>query len=131
LIYGLLDLTGVLRIRLILRVFLLLYGSFLGVVSVFARTLALPINCLDDRALRRHIHRIPPHYLGNFHPDRYLSDPDPYLMPNAELRTIHYEIQAFGDHLLQFSKILVKETDKKQSFTAKKGVRSILLVPVA
>jgi hypothetical protein len=68
---------------------------------------------------------------------RYLSDPSSlryvsgYLMPNAELRTIHYEIQAFGDHLLQFSKILVKETDKKQSFTAKKGVRSLLLVPVA
>jgi hypothetical protein len=41
---------------------------------------------------------------------------------------MHYEIQAFGDHLLQFSKI---ETDKKQSFTAKKGVRSLLLVPVA
>jgi hypothetical protein len=65
--YGLLGFTGVLRVQTEF------YGSFLGVVSAFAycyrlrpsfvRTPALPTlpYCLDDRALRRHIHSILPH----------------------------------------------------------------------
>jgi hypothetical protein len=72
LIYGLLGFTGVLRVHLGFYGSLRSLRVFWGVVSAFATAtgdfIPLPVRwhyllyCLDDRALRRHIHRIPPQY---------------------------------------------------------------------
>jgi hypothetical protein len=71
LIYGLLGFTGVLRVQLEFYRSLCSLQVFLGVVSALptAADYALPLpvrwpyqlHCLDDRALRQHIHPIPPH----------------------------------------------------------------------
>ena len=69
LIYGLLDFTGVLRVHLGFYRSLRSLQVFLGVVSALPTAtgdaIPLPVRwpyllyCLDDRALRRHIHLYP------------------------------------------------------------------------
>jgi hypothetical protein len=71
LIYRLLGFTGVLRIRLSSTGVLSSLRVFLGVVFAFATDYVLPLPVrwpylfyrLDDHALRRHIHSMPPHYM--------------------------------------------------------------------